>query len=116
MTDLDLSKDKGIQNPDAEQDDGQVDDLPTPGDVVVHVTSDVRTAGATREQLLVVIGHGEKYEYRDPKTQQTTEHVRLHAVPVGWADDYDTVPDTLPVPLVKRGEHAALHHTEWRRP
>jgi hypothetical protein len=108
--------DQDRDEPDQDAVKTQVKDphLPEVGEVILHETFD-HAGHRRRDQALVVVGHGDEYEHEDPKTHERSKRRRVHAVPIGWADEYDSLPDRHPVAAVKRGEHASLHHTEWRR-
>lgn len=88
-------------------------DVPAPGDVILHpVLSHV--TDQTREQALVVVGSKTVRATSDPEDERTV--VRVHAVPIGWADEMYAVPSTHPVPVVAGGQYADLAPGQYRRP
>jgi hypothetical protein len=89
------------------------EEVPAPGEVIEHDWHD-HAADTTRTQLLVVVGHKKvRLVPDDPEDRRT--QTRVHAVPLGWADEFAHVPDTLPVPLVRTGQHAEFGPGHYRR-
>lgn len=87
--------------------------VPAPGDVVLlpvlsHVTNQ------TRDQVLVAVGSKTVQMTEDPEDDRTV--TRLHAVPIGWADEMYAVPSTHPVPVVTGAQYADLAPGQYRRP